>query len=106
MNSTFLFQILFLFLSFIVLILLCFKKTISLKLWVVNLIIFDCLPFFVPRSGWALSTCLKNSPLSIPASLAIVEITLLLSSSVVSSFPGFQNRLHDLREYWLVSSSC
>ena len=69
------------------------EKPFSLKLWVVNLIILNYLSFFVPPTGWTLSTCFVNSPLSSPVSLAIAEITHLLSSSFVSSFPGFRRPL-------------
>ena len=90
----------FLFSVSLFLICLRFKKSFSLKLWVVNLIIFYCLPFFVPPTGWTLSTCITNSSSSSPALLAIAEITRLLSSSFVSSFPGFRRAvtiIHDLR---------
>ena len=75
----------------------------------VNLIILDSLPFFMSPTGWTMPTCFMNSSLSNPASLAIAEITLLLSYSFVSSFPGFWRPItimHDLWEYWSASSSC
>ena len=71
-------------------------------------------PFLSSHSNLYLSWCVllygKNrKDSSSPASLVITQITLLLSSSCVSSFPGFRRPvaiMHDLREYWSASSSC
>ena len=88
---------------------LCFRKNFSLELLVVILIILDCLPFFAAPTGWTLSMCFMNYSSSSQASLAIAEITILLSSLFVSPFPSFRRPvtiMHNLREYWSASSSC
>ena len=88
---------------------LCFKKTFPVKLWVVNLIILDYLPFFMSPTGWTLSTSFVNFSSSSLASLVIGEIALLLSSSFVWSFLGFQRTvtiMYDLQDYWSALFSC
>ena len=105
----FIFGFCFLFSVSFFLFCLCFEKTFSLKLWVVNLIILDGLSFFMLPTGWTLSMCFMNSPSSSLASLVIAKMALLLSSSFISSFLGFWRPvtiMHNLQEYWSASSSC
>ena len=52
------------------------------------LIILDCLPLFVPPTGWTLFICFMNF-LSSPVLLTIAKIPFCYLS-FASSFPGFQ----------------
>ena len=53
--------------SFPFVILLMLQKNLFSKMWVVNVIILGCLPFFVPPTRWTLSKCFMNFPLSLNA---------------------------------------
>ena len=63
------------------------KKLFSLKLWVVNLIILRCLPFFMPSIGWTLPHALWILFYPAQLHLWLPRITLL---PFVSFFLGFQ----------------
>ena len=70
------------------------------------LIILDCLPLFVPPTGWTLFICFMNF-LSSPALLRIAKIPFCYLS-FASSFPGFQGPVtivQNLQENWSASSS-
>ena len=81
------------------------KKLFSLKLWVVNLIILRCLPFFMPSIGWTLPHALRILFYPAQLHLWLPRITLL---PFVSFFLGFQRPatiMHNLPKYWSASSS-
>ena len=79
----------------------CFLLVISFFLF--SFSEFDnCGLFVIFRVTYRMDLVFMNSHSSIPASRALTEIALLLSSSFVSSFPGFQRPvtiMHNLQGY-------